>query len=339
MSGTLGMNRRLIGVREYDMRVLFALVLLACTFGCATDVTTQHAETAGALELETIGFDTPRPDTSVALESVPDDDILELVAWNLGAFEPVRGRRYYELLAAVVEMDPEILAVVEVNFSFVASAFAMDLMDSGACYQRKIVLQSASQDIAIVHKCEVEVTNPRLIPDSDDGNRFLRKALAVSVRSDSFDFVLITVHMKAGRGSSDRNIRTRQAGAIAAWIEDQRAADDERDFMIVGDYNMIPGTLDDETFDALGVNNTIDFVSNEILLNNADAFTHISQSGAPGNFLDGFGVSTDTEELVQDSLIIVQLHDVLGMTLSSYGRRVSDHLPMKAFFSTDQDDD
>ena len=87
------------------------------------------------------------------------------------------------------------------------------------------------------------------------------------------------------------------------------------------------------------MNNTIDFASNEILFNNADAFTHISQSGAPGNFLDGFSVSTDTDEFVQDSLSIVQLHDVLRMTLKSYGRRVSDHLPMKALFSTGQDDD
>ena len=76
------------------------------------------------------------------------------------------------------------------------------------CFQRKLLDQNANQNIAILHKCEVEVSNPRFIPGSALGNTGLRKALVADVRMGEFDFLLVVLHLKAGRSGSDRGKRT-----------------------------------------------------------------------------------------------------------------------------------
>ena len=260
----------------------------------------------------------------------------EIAAWNLAGFNAIPRERAATFAEIIALLDPEIIALVEVNPDFIPGEIVAELNERDRCYERTILDQRARQNIAVLHKCDVSVSNPRFIPDSDGGNSSLRQALAVDVKIGAFDFTLIAVHLKAGRGSSERATRTRQCGAIRRFVQAVTEGE-EQDVLIVGDYNMIPAK-DGANFRAMNFRSFLRFVTTEDLP--ADAFSHISKSGNPGGLLDGFAISTDhTGEYVAGSVEVVPLHERLGLTLRVYVKDISDHLPVMARFQTAQDDD
>ena len=262
------------------------------------------------------------------------DSTANIAAWNLKGFGGVDPARIPALTNAIALIDAEVIAVVEVAPDFVAAEIVADLNNMDLCYRRVLLDQTSNMNIAVLHKCAVEVTNPRLIPGSDNGSTALRKAFAVDVKVGEFDFIMIAVHMKAGRGSSNRGIRDNQAQAIATFIQAETAGA-EKDVLVVGDYNMIP-VEDDSNFTAMNPGNFLEFVSSADL---AGDFTHIS-GGAPGNLLDGYAISSQhTVEYIPATLRIWPMHTTLGLSLAQFDANVSDHLPVSAEFVVLVDDD
>jgi hypothetical protein len=89
------------------------------------------------------------------------------------------------------------------------------------------------------------------------------------------------------------------------------------------------------------------FISSEL---GVDAFSHINmctEEGADGNLLDGFAISRAfTREFVPNTLAILDFDNrIFGprrnreLDCEEYTDRLSDHLPLVAFFRTNQDDD
>lgn len=147
----------------------------------------------------------------------------DVVAWNFAGFNAIPEARQAELARALADLDAEVVAAVEVNPDNVVHDVAAALTELGTCYDAIILDQTANQNIGVVFKCEVEVTNPRLVPGSDDGNRGLRSAFAVDVRMGEFDFLMVVLHLKAGRNSSERDTRNRQVQHIATFIATETA--------------------------------------------------------------------------------------------------------------------
>jgi endonuclease/exonuclease/phosphatase family metal-dependent hydrolase len=260
----------------------------------------------------------------------------EIAAWNLSGFRAIPREQVPAFAGALVRLDPEILAIVEVNPDYVAGELVAEMIDRGLCYRRTIVPQSAHQNVAVLHKCAVTVTNPRLIPGSDDGNFGLRKALAVDVTMGAFDFVLVVLHLKAGGDDDDQATRSRQAAVLDGFVRSVTQGA-EKDVLIVGDYNMDP-ERDPPNFAAMNPDGFLRFLTSEDLP--PGAFTHIWSSGVPGNLLDGFAVSAaHTGEYLAGSLQVVPLHEELGLSLLEYREQVSDHLPVIARFVIVEDDD
>jgi endonuclease/exonuclease/phosphatase family metal-dependent hydrolase len=227
-----------------------------------------------------------------------------------------------------------VLALVEINPDSIVDQITAELKSIGICYKRAIVNQTARQNIAVIYKCDVELSNPRLIDGSDNNNSHLRKAFVADIKVGEFDFILIALHMKAGRGSSNRGVRDNQAVAIANFIQSATAGD-EKDVLVVGDYNMIP-VEDASNFTNMNPTNFLNFISDSL----ANQFSHISSSGTAGNLLDGYAISRQhTDEYIGESIRIIQLHTVLGLQLLDYRNTVSDHLPMEAVFLITEDDD
>lgn len=260
----------------------------------------------------------------------------DVVAWNFKGFTPISDAQRGELTRVLLDVDAEIVAAVEVNPDNVVHDVAAELTELGTCYDARILAQTASQNIGVIFKCEVQVTNPRLVPNSDDGNSALRKAFAVDVRMGEFDFVMILLHLKSGRSSSDRDTRDRQVAHLASFIAVETAGD-ERDVLVVGDYNMIPGQ-DDSNFNAMNPSNFLRFISSEDL---TGEFSHLSGSGCDdGNLLDGFAISDNhTGEYIEASLRIYPMQRAVDMTLCEFRDDVSDHLPLIARFRIREDDD
>lgn len=274
--------------------------------------------------------------TAVAVPSAvaADDLTADVAAWNLAGFEPIPRERVPRFVEGITYLDPEVIALAEVNEDWIAAEVAAGLTQAGACYKRVILDQSALQNIALLYRCDVSVEDVELVPGSDDGNHRLRKALAARVTVGRFDFVLIAVHLKAGRAANDRTVRDSQVAAIAGYVAAETAGA-EKDVVLVGDYNMIPGR-DRSNFEGLSPTGFLDFVSSRDL---ASTFSHIKSSG-PGDLLDGYAVSDDhTGEYVEGSLRVFPLHRALGMELLEYREKVSDHLPLIADFVVTVDDD
>lgn len=61
-------------------------------------------------------------------------------------------------------------------------------------------------------------------------------AFAFADQSNNVDFVLVSVHLKPGSGSSNVTRRSEELTAIATWIGDNDAT--EKDFIILGDMNI-----------------------------------------------------------------------------------------------------
>ena len=137
------------------------------------------------------------------------DATATVATWNVAGFAPITREKAERIAQAIADLDADVVALSEVNPDSILKIIVAALYSRGLEYNAVILDQTASQNLAILHKPDVTVTDAQLIPGSDDGNRFLRKALAANVRVGEFDFILITVHLKAGRRPNDRAIRDR----------------------------------------------------------------------------------------------------------------------------------
>lgn len=274
-----------------------------------------------------------------------------IAAWNQqgvefdngGVVHPVH--KPAQLRAAITAINPDVIALSEVNSKesmdeIVATPFA-----NGARY--KVSMdddQPTVQKIAVLFKDspDISVSNRRAIPHSDDNRpNELRKAWAFDVRIRNFDFLLIAVHLKSGRGSAERTIRNRQTTAIAEFIRGVTTTTGEKDVLVVGDYNMIPAQ-DAQSFSNLSPGSA----SNEFLRfisSNLSPPSHIgacTQGHPTGNLLDGFGISRIQTHEWTGFIRILQLQTLLpNMGCAKYKNTVSDHLPLVARFRVSGADD
>lgn len=274
--------------------------------------------------------------------------VASIASWNIEGFEPIATAKAERVAKAIHNLSPDLIVLVEVNPDNVVNEIITSLTGLGDNYRATILPQTAIQNIAILAKSNVSVSGARLIPGSNANQGALRKALSANVRIGNFDFILIGVHMKASRGAGPRSTRTREARAIANFIRTATQGN-EKDVLVIGDYNMIPGE-DAVNFSTMspgpGNNEFLRFVSSESLLGQR---SHISSCNPlRGSLLDGFAVSRlQTREYVASSLRIVPFTDSTvfrsdsgaALNCTSYTGFISDHLPLIAQFRTADDDD
>jgi endonuclease/exonuclease/phosphatase (EEP) superfamily protein YafD len=264
-----------------------------------------------------------------------------IVGWTILGVDPIPAARAKRVAAVLRQLDPDLAVLTEVNPDQAASDIATAL---GPAYQPPVILaQQATvvQNIAFVFKTGVQVSNARLIDGTDLAEEpRSRRVLTANVTIGQFDFVLLGLHLKSGRTSTNRAQRSRQCTRINAFINEATAGA-EKDVLVVGDYNMIPRegeTRNDEVnFFAMSPGNFLRFLSSDFL---AGRTSHISGCNPlRGNLLDGFAISrVHTREHVAGSLRLVTFSQ-LGTNCFAYSKGISDHLPVVARFRIDKDDD
>lgn len=288
---------------------------------------------------------------SVGATAEPTGYQARIGAWNLGAdairrsdgtlLRRIPDRRVQKLAQVIAMLSPDVLAISEIAPDSVVEKLLGHLESAGRCYEATMLDQSSNLNVGFLHSCHVTAANARFVSGSNLGNDNLRRALAVDFRVGEFDFTAIVVHLKSGRRPTNRRTRNAQVEAIAAFVSTD-VFPDEKDILILGDYNMIPGR-DISNFEILNPRNELRFITSEELEPRpgfSKVFSHISRSGGPGNLLDGFAIAREhTIEYHADSVRIVSMDQFLEVTLSDFRRRYSDHLPMMALFRVDEDDD
>jgi len=250
-----------------------------------------------------------------------------------------------QLRIAIAAINPDVIALSEVNSPASMDQIVATPFSNGATYKVDMdPNQSTPQQIAVLFKDspDISITNRRAIPDSDDGNPGLRKAYAFDGKIRNFDFILIAVHLKSGRGATERKTRTRQVKAIARFIREETLSGAEKDVLVMGDYNMIPGQ-DAVNFSNLSPgsasNEFLRFISSS-LSGASHIGTCINASQFNGNLLDGFAISRAHTNEWTGYIRIQQLQALLpSMWCDKYKSTFSDHLPIVARFRVSSPDD
>ncbi len=262
---------------------------------------------------------------------------------NQGTPHPVN--KPDQLRAAIAAMNADIIVMSEVNSKESMEEIVGTPFPNGVTYKLSMDDdQPTPQKIAVVFRDhpDIAVTNRRAIPGSDDNlpDR-LRKAWAFDVKIRNFDFLLIGVHLKSGRNNAERQTRNRQTKAIAQFVRQVTNGTGEKDVLVVGDYNMIPGQ-DAQNFASLSPGSS----SHEFLrfISSATAPpSHIDKcvNGTPtGNLLDGFSISRAQTHEWTGFVKILRLHTIMtNMTCKKYHDTVSDHYPVVARFRVSKPDD
>jgi endonuclease/exonuclease/phosphatase family metal-dependent hydrolase len=258
-----------------------------------------------------------------------------IAAWNLATFEPLDDERIKRQAHGLRLLDAELVTLVEIKNESHISALAEHLADTGVIYEYSFLEQAQpdsghdAMHIGVLFKQGVTVTDPYLLTGSDLDNVRLRKAFVCDVNIGKFDFKLIAVHLKSGRGTEEQLIRDDQCKVIGQFIADLRGERDrDPDVLLMGDFNMIPGQ-DISNFHHLGGDDIMDFVSSWDL---QERYSHILPSGRE-NLLDGFAISRRySTEYIKGSLRLFPMHWNMGLGQGKYREDVSDHLPFVASF-------
>ncbi len=89
-------------------------------------------------------------------------------------------------------------------------------------------------------KPKLEIPNGFLDADRTRNSNYDRVPYAFAFQSvdNSVDFVLISVHLHPGAGTSDRARRKIEIAAIFDWISEQKTLNSERDYIVLGDMNL-----------------------------------------------------------------------------------------------------
>lgn len=257
-----------------------------------------------------------------------------IAAWNIAGFNSIDAARTNRQVEGLTLIDAELITLVEVKpFSHMQSL--IDGLAEKDCVYKSVMLQQTSDlNIGILFKEGIEVSNPRFIENSDLGDPNRRKALVVDVSIDKFDFMLIAVHLKSGRGRVEQQIRDEQCKVIGKFITDIRDESRE-DIILLGDFNMIPGE-DVSNFYHLGGDDIMNFLSSWDL---QARFSHILPAGR-ANLLDGFAITrTFSTEYIRGSLQLFPMHWTMDMGREKFRKEVSDHLPFIASFRIERSRD
>lgn len=263
-------------------------------------------------------------------------DNVKIATWNLGGFYRIPIIKVDQIVRGLEILEADVVVLPEINPLSHAQLITTKLKEkTNECFKWFAPDQPrASQEIAIIYKCEVTLVKGGIVKGSDLNKRGYRNAVVAHMKSAEFDFVIFGLHLKASRGPTNRAYRSSQLGFVSGYIQSHLLTG-EKDYIVIGDYNMIPGQ-DDENFEILETAGKMRFITTE---DHADGFSHIS-SGGPGNLLDGFGfLDIDQSEYKNGSIQIVQMHDLMGLSLAQFANTVTDHLPIIATFSNISDND
>lgn len=263
-----------------------------------------------------------------------------IATWNLGGFNRIPQSNLNKIIQGLEKLDSDIAVLPEINPLFHAAKITEILNEFHENYcQAKVLDQpKAKQEIAITHKCDVTISTPMFLHEINLRKKWYRSAIIAKAKAGEFDFILIGLHIKAGRGKSNSLYRDRQLALISGYIQGILQGS-EKDILVTGNYNMPPGD-DFSNFTTLNSDESLRYVSSEDLAGHGTHINGECNNVRIGNLLDGYGfIHVDDPEYQVRSIEIIQMHTLLGLSINNYRLIVTDHLPVVVEFNVDTDYD
>jgi hypothetical protein len=141
-----------------------------------------------------------------------------IAAWNLAGYGGIPVSRIKNQVEGLSLLDAEVVALVELNPITAIEDLKSGLAAKGIHYESIVLQQQNDLNIGVLYKQGITATNAYLLDGSDLNNSRRRKALVVDMKVGRFDFKLIVVHLKSGRGNDEQQIRDEQAKIIGQFI-------------------------------------------------------------------------------------------------------------------------
>lgn len=300
---------------------------------------------------------TPAPNDNISAainEYVPEhlrgtDRFLDVVNWNIRYFNELDSSRIRLITKIMGEINADIFALQEIADGALEQV-AEALNQSGAgFYKTAYGRTGGSQRVAFLYDTEwvrtkedftelfadepntLPGTQRRIFPRLPFHNVFLGRS-----EEGNIDFHLTGVHLKAYMGKDDSGVEQRRLSAerLARWVQDE--TEDERDVIILGDWNKEPSAPEWRSLTKLEQAGHIRFHA----WNNHNEGSHFYRSSKPSR-IDLVLVTASVEKVaVKKEANVIPWKGVFDSSTLQKDliSRISDHMPVVSrFYFRDED--
>jgi endonuclease/exonuclease/phosphatase family protein len=246
-----------------------------------------------------------------------------LRSYNIEGFPKAN---HLELVAQVIEQNFDVVALQEVMTREAVQALVELLPGWTAAVSDHAVGRSSYKEFyAVLYRAQVaQVLEGWQDPDPRDA--FEREPFVACLRAANFDFCVVSIHVVYGDDAAARSQECAGLGTLVGRLRDERQ---EKDWIVVGDFNL-PGS--DPCWSGFlqgGWRFTLDGMVPTSLGTDAykSAYDHVLVAPAFTGKWTGGGERVDT------------VTEVCGGELARCRKEVSDHAPVVALFRTEGPDD
>ena len=146
----------------------------------------------------------------------------------------------------------------------------------------------------------------------------LRPPLKVYMKVDEFDFTFVVMHLKASFDERSMGIREKQAKEVNKWLKNQLQTEDDKDVIIVGDYNDF---ADSKALKNIDRGDTVDYMTQNF--EKEGNYSHVRYK----NVIDHLAVS-NAEGGANEEAIPGSVRTIDENNYKDYKKGISDHKPV-----------
>lgn len=158
---------------------------------------------------------------------------------------PERTDADYQKIAGVIkDSGASVLGLQEVVTEEALFKVLKNLPDWGY-----ILSKNNNQKVALIfdkNRVQFDANSVQCLDEMSDSKTFnygnLRPPLSVYMKVDNFDCNMVVVHQKSGFYEDSKEIRNKQSTMMNTWIENYLDKNDDKDLIIMGDFNDFVGS-------------------------------------------------------------------------------------------------
>jgi len=233
---------------------------------------------------------------------------------------------YKEIARVIKDSKAQILGIQEVSNEKGLKQVMEHLPGYGY-----ILGKSSNQKIAVLFDKSRVKYDINSIDQLDDvrGRYYLRSPLLINMKiDDGFDFTFVVVHLKARFDEESAAIRTEQAASLNKWIKKHLKKSDDKDVIVVGDFNDFLGS---NSLKPLAKDKSFHFTTEDV----KDDF----YSTLPFKSLLDHALVNTTDKGSMEEYIATSVYSIDENKYPNYKDRVSNHKPVLFQIRSDIDND
>ena len=231
---------------------------------------------------------------------------------------------YKQIAQVIKDTDAQILGIEEVSDEKALKTVMKNLPDYGY-----ILGKSGGQKVGVIFdkkRVKYDVNSIDQIDEAQVGAK-LRAPLLVNMKiDDGFDFTFVVAHLKAMFDEKAIATRTEQATRLNEWIGKHMEGNEEKDLIVVGDFNDFVGS---DSLKPLGNGGNVHFLT--------EGLPKSFYSNIPYKGLIDHCVVTNVQGGAIEEVVPGSIHTINEKDYPNYLESVSDHKPVVFVVRSDQD--